>query len=43
LAVQQADKYIKTGKTGVPEKQITDCVLIDSTNAKKLETFALGK
>jgi len=43
LAVQQADQYIKTGKTGKPEKQITDCVLIDSTNARKLETFTLGK
>jgi erythritol transport system substrate-binding protein len=38
LAVEQADKYIKTGSTGVDEKQLMDCVLI---NAAKLETFAL--
>jgi erythritol transport system substrate-binding protein len=41
LAVEQADKYIKTGKTGVDEKQLMDCVLINADNAAKLETFAL--
>lgn len=41
LAVQQADKYIETGSTGAPEKQLTDCVLIDSSNAKKLDNFVL--
>ncbi len=43
LAVQQADKYIKTKSTGKPEKQLTDCVLIDSKNAKKLNDFVLSK
>lgn len=41
LAVEQADKFIKTGKTGVDEKQLMDCVLINKDNASKLETFAL--
>lgn len=42
LAVTQADQYIKTGSTGVDEKQLMDCVLVDSSNASKLETFALA-
>jgi erythritol transport system substrate-binding protein len=32
-AVRQADKFIKTGKTGVDtEKQLFDCVLITKDN-----------
>lgn len=41
MAVDQADKYIKTGSTGVEEKQLVDCILIDSANAKRLNTFAM--
>jgi erythritol transport system substrate-binding protein len=41
MAVEQADKYLKTGKTGLPEKQLLDCVLINKDNASKLETYAL--
>lgn len=41
IAVEQADAYIKTGSTGVEEKQLMDCVLINGDNASKLETFAL--
>jgi erythritol transport system substrate-binding protein len=41
LAVEQADKFLKTGSTGVDEKQLMDCVLINADNAGKLETFAL--
>ena len=41
MAVEQADKYLKTDSTGLPEKQLMDCVLINSENAKKLETFAI--
>ncbi|THB81709.1 MAG: D-ribose ABC transporter substrate-binding protein [Desulfobacteraceae bacterium] len=41
MAVEQADKYLKTGSTGLPEKQLMDCVLINDRNAAKLETFAL--
>jgi erythritol transport system substrate-binding protein len=43
LAVEQADKFLKTGSTGQKEKQLMDCVLINSKNAAKLETFALSK
>jgi len=42
MAVEQADKYLKTGSTGgLPEKQLMDCVLITKTNATNLETFAM--
>jgi erythritol transport system substrate-binding protein len=34
---------LKTGSTGLPEKQLMDCVLINSKNAGKLETFTLAK
>lgn len=40
-AVEQADKFIKTGKTGLEEKQLMDCILINADNASKLETFAI--
>lgn len=41
LAVTQADTFLKTGATGVDEKQLMDCVLINGDNASKLETFGL--
>ena len=41
LAVEQADTFLKTGKTGQEEKQLMDCELITADNAGKLETFAL--
>jgi erythritol transport system substrate-binding protein len=40
-AVIQADEYIKNKKSPAQEKQLMDCVLINSENASKLETFAL--
>jgi erythritol transport system substrate-binding protein len=43
IAVEQADQYLKTGSTGVEEKQLMDCVLINADNASKLETFALAE
>jgi len=43
LAVEQADKFIKTGSTGVDEKQLMDCILVNKDNASKLETFALAQ
>ncbi|OHV80212.1 D-ribose ABC transporter substrate-binding protein [Rhizobium sp. LCM 4573] len=43
LAVEQADKFIKTGSTGLEEKQLMDCILINGENASKLETFALAE
>jgi erythritol transport system substrate-binding protein len=42
LAVEQADTYITTGSTGLEEKQLMDCVLINGANAAQLETFALS-
>ncbi|SMY09972.1 D-ribose ABC transporter substrate-binding protein [Flavimaricola marinus] len=42
IAVEQADQYLTTGSTGLPEKQLMDCVLITAENADQLETFALG-
>ncbi|HCM28642.1 MAG: D-ribose ABC transporter substrate-binding protein [Treponema sp. GWB1_62_6] len=41
MAVEQADTYLKNKSTGLPEKQLIDCVLITAANADKLETFAL--
>ncbi|TYG34805.1 D-ribose ABC transporter substrate-binding protein [Lonepinella koalarum] len=42
-AVVQADQYIRTGSTGKEEKQLVDCILIDSSNAKKLNNFTLSE
>ncbi|MFG6081170.1 D-ribose ABC transporter substrate-binding protein [Paracoccus litorisediminis] len=42
MAVEQADKFLKTGSTGLEEKQLMDCILINADNASKLETFALN-
>jgi erythritol transport system substrate-binding protein len=43
MAVEQADKFINEGSTGLPEKQLMDCVLINADNAAKLETFKLSE
>lgn len=43
LAVEQADAFLKNGTTGLEEKQLMDCVLINGENADKLETFALAQ
>jgi erythritol transport system substrate-binding protein len=42
LAVDEADKYIKTGKTGKPEKQLLPCYLITPANAAKVTNFHLA-
>ena len=42
MAVTEADKYLKTGSTGEPEKQLVDCVLITKANASKLNNFTLS-
>lgn len=42
-AVEQADKYLKTGATGKPEKQLIDCVIITKKNADKLNNFSYSK
>ena len=41
MAVEEADQFLKTGKTGKPEKQSIDCVLITKANADKLDNFQL--
>lgn len=41
LAVEQADEYIKTGKTDKPEKQTIDCVLINPDNVTNYSAFSL--
>lgn len=39
-AVGQAEEYLKTGSTGLEEKQLTDCVLITTDTADNLNNFA---
>jgi erythritol transport system substrate-binding protein len=41
LAVDEANTYIKTGKTGKPEKQLLPCFLITPANAKRVHAFVL--
>ena len=44
LAVQQADTYLKTGKTGAAtEKQSIDCILITPENADQFNNFVQTK
>ena len=39
MAVEQADKYLKNGSTGLDEKQLVDCVIITKDNVDKLNGF----
>jgi erythritol transport system substrate-binding protein len=39
MSVEQADKYLKEGSTGLDEKQLVDCVAITKENADKLDNF----
>lgn len=39
MAVEQADVYLKTGKTGKDEKQLVECIIITKANVDKLKTF----
>jgi erythritol transport system substrate-binding protein len=41
-AVELVDRFLKTGKTGQPEKLLMDCYLIDRGNAARLKDFALA-
>ncbi len=41
LAIEQADEFIRTGKTSQPEKQSIDCVLINKDNAANYTVFAM--
>ncbi len=40
-AVELADRYLKTGKTGEREKLLMDCFLVDRANAARVNNFAL--
>lgn len=42
FAVELAHRYLTTGETGQPEKQLMDCVLITASNANRLNNFALA-
>lgn len=41
-AVNLADRFLKQGETGQPEKLLMDCFLIDRGNASRLKDFALA-
>jgi erythritol transport system substrate-binding protein len=43
MAVDQADKYLKSGSTGVDEKQTVDCILITKDNVANLDNFVLSQ
>lgn len=40
-AVELAHRYLQTGNTGQPEKQLMDCFLIDRANVDRLNNFSL--
>ncbi len=39
MAVDQADRFIRTGSTGLPEKQSVDCHLVTPDNVDQFRTF----
>lgn len=39
MAVDQADRFIKTGSTGLPEKQSVDCLLVTRDNVDQFGMF----
>ena len=41
MAVDQADAFIKTGSTDLPEKQSVDCLLVTPENAERFGVFEL--
>jgi erythritol transport system substrate-binding protein len=41
IAVEQLDKYLKTGSTGQPEKQLVPCVTITAKNARQLDGYVM--
>ncbi|WP_221583485.1 D-ribose ABC transporter substrate-binding protein [Microbacterium sp. G2-8] len=43
MAVEQADSLIRTGETGMDEKQSVDCVVINADNADSYTLFELGE
>ena len=43
MGVDEADKYLKSGSTGLPEKQTVNCILITAENAPKVKDFVLAE
>lgn len=43
MAAEQADTYLKTGTTGLDEKQLVDCIAITKDNVDKLKNFVFSK
>lgn len=43
MAVDEADKFLKTGSTGTDEKQTVNCILITKDNAANLNNFVLSQ
>lgn len=41
IAVEQADKFLRSHSTGLPEKQLMECELITPKNADRLDNFDL--
>ncbi len=41
MAVDQADRFIRTGSTGLPERQSVDCLLATRENADRFGAFEL--
>lgn len=39
MAVEQADKYLKEGTTGLDERQLVDCIVITKDNVANLKSF----
>lgn len=43
MAVEQADRYLKEGTTGLPEKQLVDCLAITAENVNNLKAFVYSE
>src|SRR3546814_14533268 len=41
MAVEQADAYLRPGSTGMPEKQLIECILIVPGDAERLHDFGM--
>ena len=39
MAVDEADRYLKTGDTGMPERQLVPCELVTRQNVDEFGTF----
>ena len=42
MAMEQADQYLRTGKTDKPEKQSVDCVLVSKDNSHQVREGGFG-